>query len=96
MRVRLSAEARADVFGIVQFSATQWGVAKARSYVGGLTERLKALAENPRMGPPVEHIDAGLRRYSYLSHIAYYRIRENEIIVVRVLHKHMLAEKHLR
>ena len=48
------------------------------------------LANSPKMGNACDYIEAGLRKYPFQSHVVYYDIlSDQEIQVVRVLHKSM-------
>ena len=95
MRLILSEDAEADLRAIARFTKEQWGEASARRYVHGLRRKLKLLCEHPGIGPTADEVRAGLRRCSYGSHHAYYRVRLGEIRIVRILHKQMRAEEHL-
>jgi len=95
VRLRFSSEARADLFEIVRFGAERWGEEQARSDVAVLRTKLLLLLEHPHLGPPSEEIEVGLRRYPYISHVAYCRVGGGEVRIVRVLHRRMNAETRL-
>jgi toxin ParE1/3/4 len=53
------------------------------------------LAENPNLGTRCDDVREGYRRYRIGRHMAYYRIREFGVSVIRVLHERMLSTRHL-
>lgn len=78
------------------FGRRRFGEKRARRYASELRSKLLVLLDHPGLGPPAEEVSSGLRRYTYISHIAFYRIETGEIRVVRILHQHMRVEDHFR
>lgn len=95
MRLILSGDAEADLRGIIRYTTGQWGRSRARRYVEGLRAKLRLLCEHPDIGRTADEVRPGLRRLSYISHTAFYRIRGAEIRIVRILHKQMQPEQHI-
>lgn len=95
MRLILSEEAEADLREIARFAKGRWGTERAREYVHGLRAKLKLLCTHPELGPAADEIRPGLRRCSYLSHHALYRVHRDHIRIVRILHKQMQAKDHV-
>jgi toxin ParE1/3/4 len=95
MRLIVSDEAEADLRAIIRFTTNQWGAERAQSYVGSLRDRMVLLLDYPELGPACDDISAGLRRYPFVSHNIFYRLRRNEVRIVRVLHRRMSPEAHL-
>jgi len=52
------------------------------------------LADNPSIGRDMNEIAPGLLSYPVESHVVYYKRQGDDIFVIRVLHKRMLADKH--
>jgi toxin ParE1/3/4 len=96
VKLVLSDDAVADLRAIVRYAAGRWGRARARAYLAGLQERLDSLPAFPELGPSVDDVSPGMRRYSYVSHNIFYRVRRGHIRIVRILHKRMRAEDYLR
>lgn len=92
---RLSEKADDDLRQIYLFSYEQFGEAQADTYLLGLEERFRTLAEQPTLGKKIDHIRAGYFRYEYMRHSIFYTLHEEGILVVRVLHGSMDAERHL-
>jgi toxin ParE1/3/4 len=66
-------------------------------YLADLEETLQLLADNPKLGCGYTSgkTKTDYHYHRYVSHVIYYRQREQDIFVVRILHKKMLPEKHL-
>ncbi|MCA1748383.1 MAG: type II toxin-antitoxin system RelE/ParE family toxin [Parasphingopyxis sp.] len=95
MQLILSDEAEADLRAIIRFSVERWGIEQAERYVQLLRDRLQDLTRHPRIGSPADSMSPGLRRFSYISHVAYYRVVRHEIRIVRILHKRMRESDHI-
>lgn len=92
-----SRSAEKDIVSIVRHSMAQFGDAQTTAYMAGIEEALNLLAAHPDMGAQFAHERSGriYRRYRHGSHVIYYRKRDIDIFVVRLLHERMLPEKHL-
>jgi len=96
MRLVPSEDAVADLRAIVRYAAAKWGRQRARAYLAGLNERIDALCAYPELGPASDHVAPGARRYAYVSHNIFYRVRQDHVRILRVLHKRMRAEDYVR
>jgi len=92
---RLSNKADDDLAGIFTYSFQNFGEAKARAYLLSLHECLSLLAEQPAIGRKIDHIRQGYLRHEHVSHAICYKIRDDGILIVRVLHQSMKSEFHL-
>jgi toxin ParE1/3/4 len=96
MRLILSEDAESDLREISRYTRDRWGPERARSYVWGLRDKLTLLCAHPQLGPVADEVRPGLRRCSYLNHNAFYRAGDDYVRIIRILHKHMLAQEYLR
>ncbi|VAW97148.1 hypothetical protein MNBD_GAMMA20-856 [hydrothermal vent metagenome] len=53
------------------------------------------LVNNPDIGKGADEVSPGLLSHSIESHVIYYKRQGDDIVIVRVLHKRMLPDKHL-
>jgi len=86
MIVVISAAAEADLEGIGDWIAED-SPNRAVTFVRGMRERCLSLADFPRMFPLVpryEHM--GLRRRPYGDYLIFYRVGEDVIDIVRIIH----------
>lgn len=82
----LSAEAEDDLGEIFDYTEQQFGIEQAATYLSGLEASLLAQVANPKTGRERNEIRAGLRSITPHSHVIFYRICDDHIRVVRVLH----------
>jgi len=92
---RLTPAAERDLESIWRYTFRQWGVAQADRYIDFLTTTFAELADSPRMAPACDHIRPGYRRWSVERHMIYFRVTDDGISVIRVLHDRMDAPRHL-
>ena len=91
----LSKKADDDLNDIYLFSYQRFGEAKADAYLLALERRFSLLAAQPGLGRRIDHIRAGYFRYQHASHSIFYRLTDNGIIVMRVLHRSMDVGRHI-
>lgn len=84
-----------DLESIIDYTAQEWGISQANTYLDGLESRAQLLAENPDLGAARETLFEGLLSFPYESHILYYKKHARGIVILRVLHQHMDPLKHL-
>ena len=87
--LRFSAAARRDLNVIYDYGFGYFGQATADRYAAMLAVAAKALLDFPMMGPEVAGRKRPLRRFSVESHVIYYRLVTEGIVVTRVLHARM-------
>ena len=95
MRINATDTAKQDLEDIKLYSVENFGDTQAVRYARALSDAMDIIAEHPNIGIRCDSVSAGLRRYECMSHTIYYRIAEQAIRVVRVLHKGMDPDLHL-
>ena len=95
MRIDASDKAKQDLEDIKLYSVENFGDTQAVRYARALGDAMDIIAEHPNIGIRCDSVSAGLRRYECMSHTIYYRIAEQAIKVVRVLHSSMDPALHL-
>lgn len=89
MIYRLSAKALKDQEQLYRYSFSQFGMIQAARYMEELIRVFELLAEFPNLGTNCENIRADLRKHTHESHTIYYRIKADNIFIVRILHNQM-------
>lgn len=84
-RYRLTGKAKDDLLEITLYGIARFGTEQFRRYIDKLKRRFEELAERPERYPMVQHIHKGYRRSVCGVHSIYYRIEEEEVIIVRIL-----------
>lgn len=92
---RFSPAAQADLDGIFDYSVRQWGVDQALRYTQELVDLCTALAQAPTLATDCGHIRSDYRRGAAGRHFIYFRVEDYGIAVIRILHQHMDAPRHL-
>lgn len=95
MRIELSDDANGDVRAIHAYTGREHGKAQARRYITGLTARFQVIAAHPRIGRIYPEATPETWRTVYARHSIYYRVDEDVLLIVRVLHQRMLQEGRL-
>ena len=89
-----SPAAEADIDGIWDYSAANWGPDQADRYTDETRDACLALAHEQKHGRPVD-VRSRYLRLSTGSHVVYYRDRGDRLDVIRVLRDRMDANRHL-
>jgi toxin ParE1/3/4 len=94
-RFVLSPKARADLSAIWDYTAETWDIDQAERYVRLIAEALELVAASPLLGRSCDHIREGYRKYPAGSHVLFYRLTDDVVDVVRILHRQMDFDRHL-
>lgn len=94
-KARLAEEADSDLDGIFRYSIETFGLAQAERYKQALGACLARLAQDPRLGRPVEGRTRTFFQYRCQRHVIFYVKDGDGIFVVRVLHTAMDFVRHL-
>lgn len=92
----LTTAARKDIIEIGRFTAGKWGKRQRDKYLKQLDDAFTLLARQPEIGKDADDIKPGYRKFSQGSHMIFYRAHtDSKIVVIRILHSNMDAERHL-
>jgi toxin ParE1/3/4 len=92
---RLTPAAEGDLEAIWTYTLQHWSAEQADRYIDTLTAAFAELAQSPKSAPACDQIRPGYRRRSIGRHMIYFRATTYGIIVVRILHDRMDAQRHL-
>ena len=92
---RLTPDAQADLIEIRQYTIQQWGIDQARKYLSELRRTMYLLAEAPTLGKSRPEVGTNVLSFPHVSHVVYYMVHEQQIVIFAVLHKRMVPMKHL-
>lgn len=91
----LTPAAQADIEAIWDYSARRWGEDQAARYLQAIRDTCRELVAGTRASRPVD-IRPGYNRCQSGSHNLYFKISDTgQIVVVRILHQRMDADRHL-
>ena len=91
----LSEEASDDVTSILEYTVDEFGRNQARVYLDSLIETFEILASRPNLGTDCSHFLRGARRFNHRSHVIYYRARDQDLLILRVLGRDQDPVRHL-
>ena len=92
---RLTPAAEGDLEAIWTYTLRQWSAEQADRYIDTLTDAFVELAQSPKSAPACDQIRPGYRRRNIGRHVIYFRTTTYGIVVVRILHDRMDAQRHL-
>ena len=96
-RNTFSKAAEKDFKSIGSYTQKQWGYEQRVLYLTELNASFITLSENPNMGTNCHYIEPGLKKYKYKSHIIFYEVQDDQnILIIRILHKNMDVKSHLQ
>ncbi|HHS99452.1 MAG TPA: type II toxin-antitoxin system RelE/ParE family toxin [Thiomicrospira sp.] len=95
MQLVIQNKAKEDIKQIYYYSLNHFGERKADEYYVGLTNRMEEVCSGFVVSSNYSHIRQGLRRTNYESHAIYYRINDQQVIILRVLGQSQDSFRHL-
>ena len=95
LRIVNSTLAESDLLEIWLYTAEEWNLSQADKYLAQLGSTLKNLIDHPEMGKDRADLKKGYRSLLVNHHIVFYRVIDDEIQIMRVLHESVDLTKHL-
>jgi len=92
---RLTPDAQSDLIEIRRHTVKQWGSAQSKKYLAELRKVIRLLAETPSLGKSRPDVGVNVSSFPYVSHVIYYLVHEQQLVIFGVLHKRMVPIKHL-
>ena len=91
---KLSSLAAEDFAAIYEYTLLNFGARQADVYTDNLESTFFLLFSSPLMGHENKEIADGVRRHDHQQHSIFYRPREHDIFVIRILHQQMEPMRH--
>lgn len=95
-RYRLTPMADRDLAQIWRHTNENWGKSQADKYLQLLEKGFLKLLHHPILGRSRDEIRKGYRSLPVENHVAFYRVNEKDIEIVRILHQRMEVNQHTR
>jgi toxin ParE1/3/4 len=80
----------------VLYGRQQWGSALSDTYGAEISQAFATLSANPRIGRARTEIKVGLRSYSVGQHVIFYRLEDETVTILRILHRKMNPDQFLK
>jgi toxin ParE1/3/4 len=91
----LTNKAKTDLKNIARYTHQEWGISQRNFDLTQIDQAFYLLAQLPDHGRKCDDIREGYRKYKVGKHVVFYRLVEEDIEVVRILHERMDFEQHL-
>ena len=91
---KLSNLAAEDFAAIYEYTLLNFGDLQADAYTDGLESTFRLLSSSPLMGHDCHEIADEVRRHDHQRHAIFYRRREHDIFIIRILHQQMEPMRH--
>lgn len=91
----ISKKAVSDLENIWLYTVEKWSVEQADRYYSLIFDEIAYICKNESAGKSMEHVRKGYRASKVKSHLIFYKISNNIIEIVRILHERMDIETRL-
>jgi toxin ParE1/3/4 len=91
----IATSAKTDLKDIHRFGIRKWGQAKSDAYIESLKENFWLLTQHPLMGMERPELLSGIRSLPVESHILFYRVMDDRVEIIRVLHARQAPRQYL-
>lgn len=86
---RLTPDAQTDLIEIRRYTLKQWGAEQSKKYLLELRQTIRVLSETPTLGKQRHEVGVDVFSFPYVSHVIYYIVNKQQIVIFSVLHKSM-------
>ena len=91
----ISKKAISDLEEIWSYTVELWSVAQADRYYGLIIDEISYICKNINAGKPMDHVRKGYRASKVKSHLIFYRVNNNTVEIIRILHERMDTDSRL-
>jgi toxin ParE1/3/4 len=91
----VSDAARRDLRDISRYTEQTWGSAQRQIYLEAIERRFALLRERPSVGSPRDEIRSGYRSIPSQRHMIFYKVADDTVEIIRILHANMDFYRHL-
>ena len=92
---RLTQDAKSDLIKIQHFTIEQWGSTQSKKYLSALRQTIRLLADTPSLGKSRPEVGLDVLSFPHVSHVIYYMVHKQQLVIFGVLHKSMIPLSHL-
>ena len=95
MKLEFTDLALEDLTSIEKYTRDNWGEQQADAYIDLLEQAISNLLDNPEIGPERPDIAENCRYLPEESHLIFYRVDDETIVILAIPHSSMDIEKYL-
>ena len=92
----LTKQADEDLTDIYLYGYENFGELQAEKYFYELEDCFKLISESPLMAQEFTEFTPAVRIHHHKSHLIVYLVQNEEVLIIRILHKSMKLSKHLQ
>jgi toxin ParE1/3/4 len=92
----ISLQAEEDLSDIGAYTEEQWGKRQCQKYIAQLINGINRLAKSPTLGRQRHELPQAPFSHHEGRHVIFYRLLDENIEVIRVLHDSMDFQRHLQ
>ncbi|MBN1958352.1 MAG: type II toxin-antitoxin system RelE/ParE family toxin [Desulfuromonadales bacterium] len=94
-QVVVSPKAKSDLSDIWDYTLAEWGIDQAEKSVRELWAAMQDQVLHPATSVDISDVRKGYRKIRSGSHVIFFKLTDDGIDVVRILHQRMDFERHL-
>ncbi len=91
----ITKKAISDLEEIWLYTVEKWSIEQADRYYNLIFDEISFICKNRAAGKSMEHVRKGYRTSKVKSHLIFYRVINDTIEIVRILHERMDIENRL-
>lgn len=91
----ITKKAVSDLEEIWLYTVGKWSIKQADHYYNLIFDEINYICKNINVGKSMEHVRKGYRASKVKSHLIFYRVLNDTIEVIRILHERMDIENRL-
>ena len=88
-------KALSDLEEIWLYTVEKWSIGQADRYYNLIFDEINYICKNINVGKSMAHVRKGYRASKVKSHLIFYRVLNNTIEIIRILHERMDIENRL-
>jgi len=85
----ISKKAISDLEEIWLYTVDKWSIVQADRYYNLIFDEIAFICKNPRTGKPMDDVRKNYRTAKVKSHLIFFKVENNIVQVVRILHERM-------
>jgi toxin ParE1/3/4 len=91
----ITKKAVSDLEEIWFYTVEKWSVAQADRYYSLIFDEIDYICKNINSGKPMDHVRKGYRTAKVKSHLIFYRITNEAVEIIRILHERMDIDRQM-
>lgn len=88
-KYKLTLACEISINKIATYTSKNWGKKQRKTYIKKLFDKFEKLSNNPKLGKNRNEIHQNLYSFPVESHVIFYLIKKDYIVILDILHKNM-------